>query len=257
MNKKPITLSPDGHPDAIRPYLTAGNLYDSSCGAEAQTLYCDAGAYIKIAPTGTLAREASLARQFYALGLGVEVLCCLSADRDYLVTRSAPGQDLTHALEDPEQLCRMYASALHALHSIRPEDFPAAPSLVLGQEAAHSPFREGTLEDYLITESIPIRTRQEAWEIIRASGHRWTADSLIHGDACLPNLIFREGQFSAFIDLGQSGAGNRHTDLFWAIWSLQFNLKTERYTDLFLELYGRDQFDPELLKLAAAFEIYG
>ena len=79
-------------------------------------------------------------------------------------------------------------------------------------------------------------------------------DTLIHGDACLPNLIMENGRFRSFIDVGQAGVGDRHIDLYWAIWSLQYNLGTDAYTDLFLDLYGRGKVDEELLRVVAEVE---
>ena len=83
------------------------------------------------------------------------------------------------------------------------------------------------------------------------------ADCLIHGDACLPNILQQAGHFSAFIDLAMAGAGDRHIDLYWALWSLGYNLKTEAYGDLFLDLYGREKVSEEKLKVVAAFELFG
>jgi kanamycin kinase len=45
--------------------------------------------------------------------------------------------------------------------------------------------------------------------------------------------------------------------LFWAIWSLSYNLKTEQYNDYFLELYGKENYDEEVLKLIACIETFG
>ena len=80
--------------------------------------------------------------------------------------------------------------------------------------------------------------------------------TLIHGDPCLPNILCHEGAFSTFIDLGQAGAGDRHMDLYWTIWSLEYNLKTDRYTEDFLDKYGRENIDFELLKVITAFESF-
>jgi kanamycin kinase len=46
-------------------------------------------------------------------------------------------------------------------------------------------------------------------------------------------------------------------DLFWAVWSLQFNLKTDKYRERFLDAYGRDKITPELLRTVAAIEVFG
>ncbi|MFA4817380.1 MAG: phosphotransferase [Parcubacteria group bacterium] len=46
---------------------------------------------------------------------------------------------------------------------------------------------------------------------------------LVHGDACLPNFIFKEDDFSGYIDLGDMTIGNPEIDFAAAIWSLQYN----------------------------------
>ena len=250
MKKYEIEINLTDFPPELHRYLTEGKIYDSSCSPVAKTLYCDAGYYIKIAPTGALALEARMTKLFWHLGLGVEVMEYLSADRDYLVTRSADGEDLTHFLDDPEMLCHVMADALRNLHSRNVEDAPVSEKLREYQNC------DG-FNDYLRMDCIGIHTREEAVEMIRHNGDRLKTDTLIHGDACLPNIICRDGRFSAFIDCGLGGAGDRHIDLFWAIWSLQFNLKTEQYTDCFLDLYGRDQVDFETLRTVAAYELLG
>ena len=221
MKKTEINMDLNNFPLRLHPYLKAGKVYDSSCSPNARTLYCDAGSYIKIAPRGELAREGEMGRLFHSLGLGVEVLEYLTDDRDYLVTRSARGEDLTHCLEEPEHICRILAQALRTLHGMTMEGVPESRKL-----AEYGEQGKGKLN----------------------------ADTLIHGDACLPNVIAHEGAFSAFIDCGLGGMGDRHIDLYWAIWSLWFNLKTDAYTDLFLDLYGREDVDPQRLRMVAELE---
>ena len=63
-------------------------------------------------------------------------------------------------------------------------------------------------------------------------------------------------KFSGFIDLDSSGMGDRHTDLFWGIWTLNFNLKTNAFRDRFLDAYGRDVLIPEKLRTVAALEVF-
>ena len=66
-------------------------------------------------------------------------------------------------------------------------------------------------------------------------------DTFIHGDFCLPNIILDNWKFSTLIDLGFAGACDRHIDIYWVLWSLNHNLKTDRYTDYFLDLYGKEK----------------
>ena len=250
MKKQEIEINLNDFPPQLHHHLRSGKVFDSSCSAEAKTLYCDAGYYIKTAPKGELAREAALGRCFHGLGLGVEVLQYISDQRDDLVTRSAEGEDLTHFLEDPELVCRVLAEGLRTLHSRSSADVPVSSKFSDYED--HSGFNQ-----YLCMDFIGIHSREEALQIIRANEGKLKTDTLVHGDACLPNIICRAGKFAAFIDCGLAGAGDRHMDLFWAIWSLQFNLKTEGYTDHFLDLYGRDRVDMELLKTVAALELLG
>ena len=97
----------------------------------------------------------------------------------------------------------------------------------------------------------------QKYDIIKKNKNYLCADTLIHGDACLPNIIQNNGVFSSFIDFNMSGVGDKHIDLYWAIWSLQYNLKTSAYTDMFLNMYGRDNFSEDMLRVIAAFEVLG
>lgn len=45
-----------------------------------------------------------------------------------------------------------------------------------------------------------------------------------HGDFCLPNLFFKDGQISGFIDLGRSGTADIYQDIALCCRSLQHNL---------------------------------
>ena len=88
-------------------------------------------------------------------------------------------------------------------------------------------------------------------------GHLLKTDTLLRGDYCLPNVIFDDWRFSGFIDLDNSGVGDRHVDLFWGAWTLWFNLKTDNYRDRFFDAYGRDKVDEDMLRIVAACEVFG
>lgn len=78
-----------------------------------------------------------------------------------------------------------------------------------------------------------------------------------HVDFCLPNIILKDGNFGGYIDLDSSGAGDRHVDIFWAIWSLSFNLKTDIFRERFVDAYGRSNIEEDILRTVAAFEVFG
>ena len=93
--------------------------------------------------------------------------------------------------------------------------------------------------------------------VIKKYGSALKNDTLIHGDYCLPNVMLDDWHFSAFIDVGNGGVGDRHIDLYWGLWTLQRNLNTTLYHDRFLDAYGRDKIEPEILRAIAAFEVFG
>ena len=253
MNKQPVCIDTASFPNEIRPYLQNARVYDSSCRSNATVYYLDSGFYLKVDAVGALKREAALARTFFESGLGPEMLIYLPEERDYMLSRSAEGDDLTQHLDKPEMLCDVLAQALRMLHRQPIEALPISSHMQIFADFAANPREEGFNAE-LIPESFGVRSAQEALRIALENSSRLQADTLIHGDACLPNVIVKDSAFSAFIDLGMAGRGDKHIDLFWACWSLQYNLQNEKYMERFLDAYGREAFDYELLRTVAALD---
>ena len=63
-------------------------------------------------------------------------------------------------------------------------------------------------------------------------------NTFIHGDLCLPNILIDNNEISGFVDIGDGGVGDEWKDYAWSIWSLEYNLKTDEYTKLYLEKIG-------------------
>ena len=60
--------------------------------------------------------------------------------------------------------------------------------------------------------------------------------AFIHGDLCLPNIYFDENNnFIGFIDLGGAGLGDPWQDYAWMLWSLEYNLGTNKYNQILLD----------------------
>ena len=98
---------------------------------------------------------------------------------------------------------------------------------------------------------------EEAWRALEDGKQLFEQNTLLHGDYCLPNILLDDWRFSGFIDLGNGGVGDRHVDLFWGAWTLNFNLKTDEYRERFFDAYGRDKLDPDRLRVVAAAEVFG
>ena len=257
MNKTRIKIDKSKFPKQIQYLFEDTNVYDSSCHSNAKVYYVDQGYYIKVDKLNSLNHEYEMNCLFQKIGLGVEVIHYISSDMDYLVTRSAIGHDLTHCVNSPEKLCEILALSLKELHSKPIDSFQHSTRYQRYLESYNDNFKHGYYDESVLMNLYIILTKAEAMNIINKDIHLLKADTLIHGDACLPNIIQEKGRFTSFIDFNMAGVGDKHIDIYWAIKSLQINLKTEDYTDLFLDMYGRDNINEERLRVIAAYELFG
>ena len=261
MKRTLITPDLSGYPRAFHSLMEGAAVYDSSCSPEARVIFIDrdGGYYLKSAPKGTLEREASLDRYFHQKGLGAEVLEYLSDEKDWLLTARVEGEDCTHAtyLEDPKRLCDLLAERLRMLHELDFSDCPVKDRMGEYLATVERNYRNGCYDTDLFPDNWGYASAEEAWNVVEKHRHLFQNDTLLHGDYCLPNIMLRDWKFSGFIDLGNGGVGDRHVDLFWGAWTLNFNLGTDQYRDRFLDAYGRDRVQEEMLRLVAAAEVFG
>lgn len=256
MEKKELTgLDVQVFPPEVGQLMAGQRVFDSSCSDAARVYYLESGVYIKRAPAGALGHEALMGGIFHRHRLGPEVMMYLTEGQDWLVTRAAPGEDLLHHLDKPQLLCEQIAQKLQLLHNLPVLDAPESPGLAQYRQGVSG---EGQgFEKYVLMDRFPIRDRQEALALAKECLPCLGQDTLIHGDACLPNMMMENGKIMSFIDFAASGAGDRHVDLFWALWSMKFNLKTEKWSDVLLDAYGRQHIDTELIRGIAALEAVG
>lgn len=248
-------------PEEFHPLLTACPIFDSSCSPEARVWYLDrdGGLFLKAAPGSSLKTEAEMTAYLHGKGLSAEVLSYLPGEADWLLTRAIPGEDCTHPmyLSSPKRLCDTTAELLRQLHDT---DFTGCPVANRNESylaTAAQNHAAGKYDSGLFPDNWGFSSAREAWEEIERNGKYLTADTLLHGDYCLPNTLLQNWQFSGFIDVGNGGVGDKHIDLFWGAWTLLFNLGTDAYCSRFLDCYGRDRVQPEMLRTIAAFEVFG
>lgn len=260
-----IPIHPDllRFPEIFRPFLENAPLYDSSSSKDARVIFIDkdGGFYLKSASGGTLRTEAEMTRFFNEKGLAPKVLFYVSGERDFLLTARALGEDCTdnQYLEDPVRLCDTLAELLRKLHATDTAGCPVPDRTAGYMATAEKNYREGRFDRSLFPDNWGYSSPEAAWSVVERCREQrlFRSDTLLHGDFCLPNVQLNDWRFSAFIDVGNGGVGDRHIDLFWALWSLSFNLKTDRYSKRFLDAYGRDRVDPEMLRVVAAHEVFG
>lgn len=259
MERRPIVADPAAFPEAFRELVAASRVYDSSCSPEARVWFLDRedGLYLKTAPKGSLRREADMTAFLHGKGLAAEVLSYESLEKDWLLTRAVPGEDCTFGpyLEDPKRLSGILGEGLRLLHDLPTGGCPITDHTARYLRTAEENYRKGLFDPYYFQgENM---TAEKAWALVTEYGPGLQSDVILHGDYCLPNVMLEDWRFSGFIDLDHGGIGDRHIDLFWGAWSLGFNLGTDEWRDRFLDAYGRDIINEELLRAIGAFETFG
>ena len=261
MKLTPIKPNVELYPDELRSLLSDAKLFDSSCSPEASVIFIDKdnGYFLKSATKGSLERESVLTKYFHGKGLGAEVLSYISAEKDWLLTTKVQGDDCTAEkyLEQPERLCDTIAERLALLHKLDYTDCPVKNHTERYLATAECNKRTDNFDKSHFPDSFGYASTEEAWAVVEKRGHLLESNTLLHGDYCLPNIILDDWRFSGFIDVDSGGVGDRHVDLFWGLWTLYFNLKTEKYRERFLDAYGRDKIDDEILRVVAALEVFG
>ena len=262
MKREPVRLSPKSFPEPIRNWTEGAAIYDSSCSPEARVFFLekDAGYYLKTAAAGTLKAEAEMTGFFHKRGLSAEVLYYgTDGGKDYMVTSRIQGEDCTFPdyLNEPERLCDTIAELLRALHGTDPSGCPGQDRLQRYIASVDRGRERQFYEPELFRGMWEFSSFEEAWAAASEGIRELRQDAVIHGDYCLPNILMNHWRFSGFIDLGNAGFCDRHIDIFWGIWSLNYNLKTTRLTDRFIDAYGRESVDRERLGRIAAMEMIG
>lgn len=249
------------YPAELRSILSDAKLCDNSGQSGAETLFInkDNGYFLKSAQKGVLKNEAVMMNYFHSKGLSANVLAYISDELDWLLTEKVSGDDGTASkyLEQPERLCDIFAEQLAMLHSLDFSNCPIKNHTKKILSTAKQNYHAGTYDKSHFPDSWGYASAEEAFQVLESRGHLLQTDTLLHGDCCLPNIIFDDWRFNGFIDLGNAGIGDRHVDLFWAMWTLNWNLRTDKYRERFIDVYGRNKVNEECLRIIAAIEVFG
>jgi len=259
--KRTISILPEDIPQPLRGFAADATVYDSSCSPDARVYFLDKGDgfYLKKAAKGALQNEAAMYGYFHSKGLAPEVLAYESLENDFLLTARAKGEDCTDPLylSDPKRLCDTTAELLRKLHET---DFAGCPVANRTQDylaTVENNYRLGHYDTSLFPDNWGYANADAAFGVVQENSRYLKADTLLHGDYCLTNIMLDNWRFSSFIDLSCGGVGDRHIDLFWGIWTLEFNLKTDQFADRFLDAYGRDNINADTFPVIAACEVFG
>lgn len=261
MKKRLLLSNEELFPRAFKHLLIGADIYDSSSSPAARVYYIDKdqGYFLKKAAKGNLEKEVALTRYFASKGLAQEVIDYVSDEQDWLLTAKVEGDDASSAqyLANPKKLCQTLAEAMRQLHTLEVDENLVGNWTQEYLKAVEAGYQADNFDSHYLLSHQKKTDRLAAYEKVQEYAPYLEANTLIHGDFCLPNIILKNWQFQAMIDWDSAGLGDKHIDLFWVVWSLAYNLQTNRYQDYFLDCYGRDSINLELLEAIAYFEVFG
>lgn len=260
MELKPLDVALSTYPAELQPVLSGAKLFDSSCSPEAKVIFIekDAGYFLKHAPKGSLEKEVIMTNFFCSKGLAPKVLAYISDTEDWLLTAKVRGEDCVAAryMEQPKRLTDILAEQLYLLHHTDFMNCPVPNHTERYIVTAKHNYQTGTYDKSHFPNNWGYTSAEEAYAVIESHGNLLKTNTLLHGDYCLPNIILDDWKFSSFIDVDCGGVGDKHVDLFWALWTLSFNLKTDKYHKRFIDAYGRINVSEDYLRIVAAIEVF-
>jgi len=258
MKMTPTAVDTSLFPEDIKKFMRGADIYDSSCSPEARVYFIDKdeGYFLKCASRSSLKREAELDGYFHTLGLGPRVLLYTSSCKDFLLTERVRGEDLTDKkyLSEPRKLAETLGRTLRNLHEVCPAACPVQNRTEEYIKTVGENFRRGLFDTTFAR--VKFNSPDDAYRIFLDGKDALKSDVLIHGDYCLPNIVMKDWQLSSFIDLGCAGVADRHIDIFWGAWTLNFNLSTDEWRGTFYDAYGRDKIDTDLVELIGIAECF-
>ncbi|MGE3511050.1 MAG: APH(3') family aminoglycoside O-phosphotransferase [Vicinamibacterales bacterium] len=168
--------------------------------------------------------------------------------REYLLVTSVPGVNGIEAgREHPAGVTTGLAQALRMLHAQPIDACPFDQTVAAQIERARQRVVAGVVDEADFDEERLGRTAQALLTDVEAWRPVDEARSLTHGDPCLPNVMFNDGQFAGFVDCGRVGVADPYQDLALAARSIASNLGRE-WVGLFFMQYGLSA--PDERKLA-------
>ncbi|XJC81037.1 APH(3')-II family aminoglycoside O-phosphotransferase (plasmid) [Delftia tsuruhatensis] len=191
-------------------------------------------------PLAELPDEIERLRWMHTQGLPCpEVLDTLLAQgRHWLLMSAVPGRDLacTEGLS-PQQTVELLASSLQGLHRLPLEACPFDHRLEHRLADARARAKAGLIDEEDFDDERQGMPVQSLLDELYAGRPGQEDLAVTHGDACLPNFMVHQGQFSGFIDCGRLGVADRYQDLALTARSIERNLGKE-WLAPFFALYG-------------------
>jgi len=178
--------------------------------------------------------------------LSVPELLCFHVDGDtqYMLMAQMEGVTGIHpeVTGDPAILVGEFARGLREVHALGIESCSLDWRMSRFFSWAEGLIESGSLDEY-IPEGEKRTFLEKQLSDIRGAMPQEEDLVFTHGDYCLPNVMFKEGRLSGYIDVGYAGVGDRYLDLVAARGTIRRNLG-EEWIEPFFQAYGLEEPDP-------------
>ncbi|WP_081377043.1 APH(3') family aminoglycoside O-phosphotransferase [Rhizobium etli] len=163
--------------------------------------------------------------------------------RNWLLLSALDGKDLASSRSTPDgQRIEILAAALRRLHELDPANCPFDHRLTVRLRLAKARMEAGAVDESDFDEERLNATAASLFAYLEANEPDVTDPVVAHGDACLPNFMTHEGQFSGYVDCGRLGVADRYQDIALALRSIRYNVG-QTWVQHFLDCYGLSGID--------------
>jgi len=164
--------------------------------------------------------------------------------RDWLLMTAVPGEDLASSRHlSPCDAASLMADALRRLHALDIADCPFDHRLDRRLPLARARAEAGVVDETDFDDEDRGRTVLSLFDDLQTLKPESEDLVVAHGDACLPNFMARETEFTGIIDCGRLGVADRYQDVAIASRSIRYNFG-DTWVSPFLERYGLTETDP-------------
>jgi len=178
----------------------------------------------------------------------------LAVEAGVLTMSALPGVDLTEAAID--RAVALTAQALHLIHSVPTQDCPFRADWATRLHQAEQRVRCGLVDASSFEEANLGRTADDILSELQALPDLPPVSRFVHGDACLPNFLTRDGVLTGIVDLGGAGVGHPAQDWALALRSMRNNFGVEAEKALLKQLPQQCQDEALLARFRLLDELF-
>jgi aminoglycoside 3'-phosphotransferase-3 len=240
-------------PELIEIYTKGMTCSKDTIGCSNANIYCYSNSdnmfYLKVDPINNEFEREQNIMEWLKIRLPVPhiIANCREGGYDYLLMTKAIGE-MAYSdkfLQSPNELVKLLALGINTLQRVDITDCPFEATLHYKLDNAKKRIENNEIDMSDWEENTLFKTPQELYDYLVENQPE---EELVfsHGDYCLPNVFFNEGNVTGFIDLGRAGIADKWQDIALCVRSLAHNFNSNEYGDL---LFKCLDIEPNLKKI--------